>query len=725
MQAGRGLRQGGGKEQVALQELRDAGRRRWTLPQLWPGPFLALESARGQLLPFAPVLLGVGIGIYFLLPVEPDGHARLALALLVCGLGAVALRGPMALRLPAMAAALLIGGVVLSSWRAHQVSATVLAGRYYGPIEGRVIGVDRSASDALRLTLDQVVLPGRSPARSPERLRISLHGPSPETEPIAGTRIALTGHLGPPGGPVEPGGFDYRRMAWFERLGAVGYTRSPVVILADPLPGFDLAVTRLRLSLSAALRTRLPGEAGGFVAAILTGDRSGVGPDMTEALRRSNLAHLLAISGLHMGLLTGVIYGGLRGGLALIPFLALRFPIRKLAAIGALGAAGFYLALSGGNVATQRAFVMVAVMLVAVLLDRQAISLRSVAIAALLVLALRPESLLSAGFQMSFAATVALVAVFGLLRAPVADLARHAGTHRTRRRAPWALIRLRDLVLCSLVAGMATAPIAAAQFHRLADYGLLANLLSMPLMGAVVMPAAVLSALLWPLGLEAVGLWLMQAGTRWILAVAQWVSGLDGAVRPIAAPPGWVMPILALGALWLILWPGRARFLGIAAMAVAALGWGGASRPAVLISGDGALVGVMTHAGRALSRPRGAGFVARNWLAADGDGASQAEAAARPGFTPVEGGVAIELAEGQLVHLFGRGGPPALAGHCRAGTIIVLAARHDEPVPGDCLLLDQGALRETGSVVLPEGSAAPVMSTAAVRAGQRPWTTRR
>ena len=710
---------------MALQELRDAGRVNWALPRLGPGPLVALESARGQLLPFAPVLLGIGIGIYFLLPVEPDGRFRLLLSALALALGALGLRGPITLRLPAMAAALLIGGVALTCWRAHQVAAPVLSGRYYGPIEGRVIGVDRSASDALRLTLDQVVLPGRSPARSPERLRVALHGPLTETEPIAGTRVALTGHLAPPGGQVEPGGFDYRRMAWFERLGAVGYTRNPVIILAEPQPGLELAVTRLRLSLSAGLRARLPDEAGGFVAAILTGDRSGVAQDMTEALRRSNLAHLLAISGLHMGLLTGVVYGGLRGGLALIPFLALRFPIRKLAAVGALGAAGFYLALSGGNVATQRAFVMVAVMLVAVLLDRQAISLRSVAIAALVVLVFRPEALLSAGFQMSFAATVSLVAVFGLLRAPVSEHAGHGRRPPRRRRPPRALMRLRDLVLCSLVAGMATAPIAAAQFHRLADYGLLANLLSVPLMGAVVMPAAVLSALLWPLGLEGFGLWLMQAGTRWILAVAQWVSGLDGAVRPIAMPPGWVMPLLALGALWLILWPGRTRILGPAAMAIAALGWAGASRPAVLVSGDGALVGVMTESGRVLSRPRGAGFMARNWLAADGDGASQAEAADRPGFTPVEGGMAMQLAEGRLVHLFGRAGPAALAGHCLAGTIVVLAARHEGDVPGECLLLDQGALRETGSLILQSTGADPVRSAARDRAGERPWTARR
>jgi competence protein ComEC len=694
-------------------------------------PVAALEGARGHLLPFAPVLLGLGIGVYFALPVEPAPHLRMGLTLVSLALGALGLFGPMVARLPVMALALVIGGVALAAWRAQAVAAPVLSGRYYGPIEGRVIGIDRSVSDAVRLTLDRVVLPGRNPARTPERVRVALHGPPPDAEPVPGTRVALTGHLAPPGGPVEPGGFDYRRLAWFERLGAVGYSRNPLIELAPPDPGWALAVTRLRMRLSAALRDRLPGEAGGFVAAILTGDRSGVGLETTEALRRSNLAHLLAISGLHMGLLVGVVYGALRGGLALVPPLALRLPIRKIAALAALAAAAFYLALSGGNVATQRAFVMAAVMLVAVLADRRALSLRSIAMAALIVLAWRPEALLSAGFQMSFAATVALVAVFALLRdAPADALANPAQPPDVRaRRRPRRLSKplrwARDLVLCSLVAGMATAPIAAAQFHRLAEFGLLANLLSVPLMGALVMPAAVLSAVLWPLGLEGAGLWLMQAGTRWILGVAHWVAGFDGAVRPVAAPPGWVLPVMALGELWLALWPGRTRLAGVGVMAVAALGWNAAPRPLVLVAEDGAQVGVLTDAGRVLSRARGAGFVARNWLAADGDGADQAGAAARPGFRPIPGGVEMDLGDGVLIHLFGRAAAEGLSAACRPGATVILAARHTGAPPGPCRLFDEGALARSGALALTGADPALPASAARVVAGQRPWTGRR
>lgn len=680
-------------------------------------PLTALSGARGHLFPFVPVMLALGIGLYFLLPEEPHLRAWAGLALLGAGLGVLAIAGPEALRIPALALALVVAGVLLAGWRSHSVAAPVLGWRYYGPIEGRIVTVDRSASDALRLTLDNVVLHDVSVPRLPRRVRVSIHG-TLEAEPVPGTTVILTGHLGPPGGPVEPGGFDFRKLAWFDGLGAVGYTRNPVLAIDPPAPGAALAITRLRMRMSAGIRAAMPGEPGGFVAAILTGDRSGVGFETTEALRRSNLAHLLAISGLHMGLLTGVVYGALRAALALIPVLALRWPIRKWAALGALAAAVFYLLLSGGNVATQRAFVMAAVMLGAVLFERRALSLRSVALAALVILFWRPEALLSAGFQMSFAATVGLVAVFGWLRRR-----RAAAPRGTRRAPPW-LRAILGVALCSLVAGLATAPVAAMHFHRIAEYGLVANLLSVPLMGTLVMPSAVLAAVLWPVGLDWIGLALMEWGTRWILFVAHGVGGLEGAVRGVSAPPALVLPLLALGCLWLILWPGRARFAGVA-LAVAALsGWGLAERPALLIAESGGLVGVMGPQGRALTRARGEGFVARNWLESDGDTADQGLAAARleaqgdspPGF---------DFAGQRWLHLVGRHAPRQLEEHCLSGRIVVVDFRLDVPVPGACEVIDARALSRSGARAAFVSDGRIHWRHAHDLAGNRPWTRSR
>ncbi|RMD94982.1 MAG: ComEC family competence protein, partial [Alphaproteobacteria bacterium] len=348
----------------------------------------AIDRQRGALMPWAPVAFGAGIAGYFALPAEPPLPILAALAA-----GAILLclwlwrRAPRALAL-GLGVALFALGLANAALRAHGVAAPVLEGRYYGPIEGRVVAIDRSHSDRPRLTLDRVWLGDVPMERLPARVRISLHGED-DRLPEPGSRVMTTGHLAAPGGPVEPGGFDFRRHAWFQGIGAVGYTRNPLLLVEAAEAGATgaLRLGRLRYQLGEAVRAALPGEPGAFAAAIMTGDRSGIGQETLQALRDSNLAHLLAISGLHMGLLSGFVFAALRLAMAAVPRLALHWPIKKIAAAGALVAAAIYYALSGGNVATERAFVMVAVVIGAVLLERRALTLRAGAVAALVGLA--------------------------------------------------------------------------------------------------------------------------------------------------------------------------------------------------------------------------------------------------------------------------------------------------------------------------------------------------
>jgi competence protein ComEC len=665
-----------------------------------------LLGQRGHLFVWSPVCLALGIGAYFGMPVEPGVTEFAVLAVLGTGFAAAALRWPGGWSALGWALALAAAGFCLAGARAHRVADPVLGWRYYGPVEGRVVALDRSSSDALRVTLGHVRLERVGPGKTPGRVRLSLHGEPAESRPELkpGQRIMTTGHLSPPSGPAEPGGFDFRRHAWFAGLGAVGYTRNPVLTLAPPETGrAGLYVFTLRMAVSQRVQAVLPGDVGGFAAAVTTGDRSGMGQGALQALRGSNLAHLLAISGLHMGLLAGFVFAVLRLSLAAIPALALRLPVKKIAAVGALAAAVAYLLLSGGNVATERAFVMVAVVLGAVLVDRRAFSLRAVAMAALIVLALRPEALLGPGFQMSFAATTALVAVFGWLR------------DSSIRLGPDWLKPVLGVVISSAVAGAATAPYAAAFFNTLAHYGLVANLVSVPLMGVLVIPAAVLAACLTPFGLEFIGLYLMGLGLRWILGVAHWVSALDGARGFVVSPGPWVIPVLSLGMLWLILWQGRARSAGLIPAMVAFWLWSGAERPGVLVADTGGLVGVMTDHGRALSKPRGAGFVASVWLENDGDGVAQPEAAARwPGD---EGRVRIiRTGANEVVHVIGK---RAAAGFdsCKAGQVIIASV--PMALSGPCEVFDPKRLRSTGSLAISDKG----IITARDQSGQRIWNT--
>lgn len=658
-------------------------------------------AQRGTLFPWVPVVLACGVGGYFSGLTEPS-----VMVLWSSGAGALVLAvlasrgrewsGPLL-----WALALLLAGFGLAGARAHLVAGPVLGWRYYGPVEGRIVGIDRSAADALRLTLDRVVLARTAPERTPHRVRVSLHGEQTYFTPQPGLRVMMTAHLGPAGGPVEPGGFDFQRHAWFLGIGAVGYTRTPVLKLDAARSGQDLF--HLRMALSKHVQDRLPGQIGAFAAAIMTGDRSGLDLKTLNAMRISNLAHLLAISGLHMGLLAGFVFAAFRLGFAAVPRLGLRLPAKKLSAALALVAAAGYLGLSGGNVATERAFVMVAVMLVAVMLERRAFSLRAVAVAAVIVLCLQPEALLGPGFQMSFAATVGLVAVFGWLR--------DAGLSRGPR---W-LRPVLAVVISSAVAGAATTPVAAAHFNQYAQYGLLANLLSVPLMGAVVMPAAVMATFLMPLGLDWIALWIMGLGLRWILGVADWVSAYDGARVPIPAPGTEVLPILAIGALLVVLWRGRTRFLGMLPIALGAWLWIGAERPAMLVSENAALIGIMTDAGRALNKLSGGEFTAQNWLENDGDSATR-EASHALWSDDLAKGLSVRVVQGKAA--------TNLPFACEGAFLVVMTATPDVPPQiSECQIVTPETLRATGSLAIYAAEHNPRLVTAHEITGARLWNT--
>ncbi|WP_299650927.1 ComEC/Rec2 family competence protein [uncultured Jannaschia sp.] len=669
---------------------------------LWLRLTTELQGLRGHRLPWVALTFGFGIGVYFALPLEPDRSVAWTMGV-ACGACAVlAWMGRGGAGFIALLAAILIAGVLAAQLRTNLVAGPVLGWRYYGAVEGRIVEIDRSASGAVRLTLDRVRLDRMGPAETPRRVRVSLQDETGVT-PKPGLRVMTTAHLSPPAGPTEPGGFDFQRHAWFLKLGAIGYGRVPLLLAEAPRGGSALWIARLRAHVGENLRDRLPGQVGEVAAAITTGDRSGLTAEVTEALRASNLAHLLAISGLHMGLLVGFVFWAVRGGLALVPPLALNYPTREWAAAIALPFALFYLFLSGGTVATQRAFVMAAVMLGAILLGARALSIRSVAIAAIAVLLWRPESLTGPGFQMSFAATGALVVVFNAISR------RQAGSWLRGWKGA-----ILSLLLSSIVAGAATGPFAALHFNRVGQFGVLANMLAVPMMGMAVMPLLLVGLLLMPLGLETLPLMVAGWGIEWILEVARRVAELPGAVRPIPAPDWRVLPVLGLGMAMLA----AARGWGTRGVAITLLGlsvilWTRAPRPEILISDDARLVGVMSPAGRWLSRDSGAGFVAESWLENDGDPVSQAEAAARP--TIVDPTLPeIHVARGK------RDLPAAIAA-CQRGNWIV-SANPVTDAPVGCTVFDQETMRDTGAVATSrDASGYMTITTAKEVQGMRPW----
>ena len=307
---------------------------------------------------------------------------------------------------------------------------------------------------------------------------------------------------------------------------------------------------------------------------------------------------------------------------------------------------------------------------------------------------------------MSFAATVALVAVFGTLRDRGVGL------------GPRWLRPVSAVFVSSLVAGLATAPFAAMHFNQLAHFGLPANLLSVPVMGTVVAPAAVMAALLWPVGLEDAPLWVMAQGLAWIQEVAAFFSGRDGARSFVVAPVGAVMPLLTLGAVWLVLWRNNARWVGALVMVMALGVWSQTRRPEVLISESGGLVGMMTAEGRALSKQRGDGFVAGVWLENDGDNSDQ-ETASRlwSGTDNLVRSVALPDQK-TLFHLTGKRAVAIFSG-CSEGDVVV--TKQKGAVDWPCTTLDAKELQKTGAIAIRFDKGERQIISARDVSGQRLW----
>ena len=672
-----------------------------------------LEQQRHRLLLWAPVFFGVGIAVYFGGATEPSSVKSVAIAMfaLVCS---TLIRPRQLIRSVLLGMAMLSSlGYSYAAYRTAATEAPVLSRHYYGPIYGRVIGLDRSASNAPRALLDQVYIPGILPVDTPRRVRMSLQGYIHDSALVAGGRVAMTGSLSPPSPPVEPDGFDFRRMAWFMTLGAVGYTRNPV-IPSEPnmAPDFRVWLFSLRMEISKIIKSKIVGQNGSFASAIITGDRSEIDPAILDDLRASNLAHLLAISGLHMGLLSGFVFALLRYGLALIPFLALRVRPKKLAAGLAILAGAVYLMLSGASVATQRAFIMTAVVLFAVILDRPAFTLRAVALAAFIVLIIKPYSLLEAGFQMSFAATTALIAAYEWFN-------RLEIWHKLSS-SRWSFTKPAiALLFTSAVAGIATAPISAFHFNQISQYGLAANMFAVPVMGMVVMPSAVLAALLTPVGLDWIAFSVMGKGIGYILAVSDYFANLEGAITTIKSAPPMMLGGIIFGGLILLLWQGRGRLVGVLVLLTTFLLWSNTPRPLVFISDEGRMFGVMTSQGRVVNKPRGSGYAVRIWLENDGDQTAQAEAFERDGVRGDETLALIDITDDWQVAIYSGEDMEIAKANCLEYTILVLPKL--TKITGDCIIVDKNYLRNSGAIAVDIVERAPVFRHSRDVARHRPW----
>lgn len=648
----------------------------------------AAEREQGLAFLFLPVAMGTGAGLFYMATADPP------LVVLAVGLVAVLLVAVLtrenhlaAARCAGYTAALLAGAlasgievrngaILLDSDVTTTITGTVEA-REFDP-DGRIRYLVRLAS-----TTEPEI------RRPPSRVRLaarSRHEPVP-----VGAVISGRARLSSPSGPVMPGGYDFAFRAFVDGIGAQGFFYRAPVQTGGPETADDwvrsarLGLRSTREHISARIRDVLPGDPGGIAAALAVSDRRGISGPVVEALRATGLAHILAISGLHMALAAGTLYIGIRKGLAAFPVLVEALPVKKFAAIGALMTATAYLLISGGSVATQRAWVMLAIMLVAVLADRPALTMRNVALAAIAIILISPSAVVGPGFQMSFAATAALISAY----AAIAMRAHHrsAGPDvRLSGSAPrrWLAVAAKavlGLAITSLVAGLATGLFSAHHFHRVAGNGLLANLLAMPLVTFVVMPAGLLAMLLMPFGLDAWPLLVMGQGLKGVIATANYVHALGGDLN-VGQIPLTTTLLAGAGFVILVFLRSRLRLAGVALIglgAVCALPPVAPPAPDILVSESGDLVGLAGPEGLASNAARPNEFVFGQWRTAlraaphlPPVAAPNIEKASAPG-TATDAGILdglLAAAAGQpsRFHCAGRGICAAV--HARAAIII-------------------------------------------------------
>lgn len=562
---------------------------------------------------WTPVAFGCGAAVYFALPREPLAVLAIAILGLAGGLLLVRARwdGGRILAIALTLAAFALAGFAAGKLRTEHVRAPIAPnGEGMQTVDAFVVDVANPGQGGPRLLLAPIRVSGLAPEATPIRARMTLQPDTPL--PVPGTAIRVRGMLNPPPPPASPGSYDFARDAFFEGIGGVGFTLTPPrEIFAEPPPwrlALEMRINATRWALARKIVGQLGVGSGGLAAAMVTGHEAYIPREQVDALRAAGLAHIISISGLHMAIVGGFAFAGVRLLIAAWPWLALRVSSKKTAALFGLASVLAYLVLSGAPAPAERAAITACAAFGAILVDRRAISLHTLAIAALVILAFQPEAVTEPGFQMSFAATTALVAMAELWPRPIREI-----------NAPWPIRAVQGVgtwlgasLAASFVAGMATGPFAMQHFNRVSTFGLVANLLVAPISSFLMMPALALGAILAPLGL---GKWPLEAAGVAIDTmnlIAAKAAGMPGSQLIVASAPAWTLAAAFLGILWLCLWKGPLRWAGLP-FALAVTLTPRPPTPDLWIAADGSTLAVREGKQAVLFRPDVKLFGAELW----------------------------------------------------------------------------------------------------------------
>lgn len=560
---------------------------------------------------WCPVFVACGVGVYFSLPSEPDlvlpvFFLTVASALLILFRGVFSVR--IALIVIICVGAGLVAGIVRTEYAGTALLKTETS---VVEIEGTVRSIEHEKSSS-RILLHNVLIEDIARSDTPKYVRIKLA--QKFGSPQVGERIKLLGVLRPPSPPVAPRSYDFQRHMFFQGIGATGYAIKPYEVVSTSSVS-KLNSETLRETIKARIQKADGSDnAKAVLTALLTGERELISDDLWEDIRKSGIAHLLAISGLHIGLVAGFVFFIFRAVLALIPYTAVYWPVRKISAIAAFLAILSFCWLVGAPISAERAVIMTGIVLFAILIDRVAISLRTASFAAVIILLVMPEMLLTPGFQMSFAAVICLIAFY--------ESASDKMTYGLYGRGVFykgSAYFLATLVT-TVVASLATAPFALYNFQRVSLLpGILANMVAVPMTALLVMPVGLIGLILMPFHSEALALSLAMWGIDIVLNVAGQAASMKYSILTLSSWPPLALILIVIGGLWLTFWKGNIRWFGILGAACAVFVVLDYKHPNILISAEGKLIGIYEDSGNlALSNSRTERFTRNVWQSEQG-----------------------------------------------------------------------------------------------------------
>ena len=652
---------------------------------------VALEEERRRWFNWIPVCMGLGVLAWFMADREPALWAPM-LGWLICSVAAFFARTRLAAFRVLAALAAVFLGFSAAVWRTENIRAPVLERVQILPVSGFVESVEVRPAGS-RLVLIVTSMDTIAADKRPTRIRITTPGKTVKP----GDHISASARLLPPPEPARPGGYDFARDAFFRGIGAVGSVPGQIRLSPPPVAEpwdlrWQVGIDRARNALTERIANTIGGQAGAVAAALVTGKRGLITESTNDDLRAAGIYHVVSISGLHMVLAAGTIFWLIRAILALSQTVALQWPVKKIAAGGAMIGATAYCIFSGSEVATERSLVMTLVMLGAILVDRPALSMRNLAISAIIVLLREPETILGPSFQMSFGAVAALIAFAERWNArPVVEKRSPGGR---LLRGIW--LAAAGIVTTTLLATAATAPFGAYHFQTFNPFGLIGNAMALPFVSVVVMPAAVAGIIAYPFGLDGLAWSIMGWATVPVLAVARWVATFDRSTTVVPAFGTGALLLLALALVWATLWSSALRLLAIVPLVTGLTLAARPDRADIIIDREGAGALVRGTDGKLVLLGRPSRFVLNQWLVSDGDGRKPDDPALRQGAACDGDGCVVRLASGRSV-AFSRS-LQAVAEDCARADLVIAPLFWTGPC--QARLMDRNALLQSGATSL-------------------------